>query len=156
MIYIILIILVIILIIFYNIMVKRYNKVKEAYSSMNVYLKKRYDLIPNLVECVKQYSVHESTLLENVLKIRNNNINMELVNNTIINFENYPSLKADKVFINLQKSLYDLEEQISAARRNYNACINHYNSFIQLFPINLVAFLFRFKKVDFYKFENNK
>ena len=105
-------------------MVKRYNKVKEAYSSMNVYLKKRYDLIPNLVECVKQYSVHESTLLENVLKIRNNNINMELVNNTIINFENYPSLKADKVFINLQKSLYDLEEQISAARRNYNACIN--------------------------------
>lgn len=155
MIYIILVILIIFVIILYNIIIKHYNKIKEAYSSLDVYLKKRYDLIPNLIECVKGYSSYESELLEKVLIIRNNNLNIDLVNNTILSFENYPLLKADKVFINLQKSLYDLEEQISAARRNYNSCVNYYNSFIQLFPINLIASLFKFKKVEFYKFDKD-
>jgi len=138
------------IVIVYNIMVKKYNKVKEGYSTLDVYLKKRYDLIPNLVNCVKEYSSYEAKVLNDVLMIRGNNYDKELVNNIIVGFENYPFLKADDVFINLQKNLNNIEEQISAARRNYNACVNDYNNFISFFPINLIALLFRYKKCDLY------
>lgn len=136
------------LIVVYNIVQKKFNKVKEAFSTVDVYLKKRYDLIPNLVNCVKGYSDFESKVLSDVLMSRNYSI--VNLNSAIAKFESYPNLKADTIFINLQKNLNDIEEKISAARRNYNACVNDYNNYISYFPINCIALVFGFKKEKLY------
>lgn len=150
MIYLVLCFILLIIIIIYNIMLKKYNKVKESYSTLDVYLKKRYDLVPNLVNCVKGYSNHEANILKDVLMIRGDSYSKDMIDNVIVSFENYPSLKVDSLFINLQRSLYDIEEQISAARRNYNACVNDYNNFISFFPVNFISLIFRYKKCRLY------
>lgn len=142
-----------IVIIIYNIILKKLNKVNESYATLDVYLKKRYDLVPNLINCVQGYSKYEARILSDFLSSRTENYSSEMVNDIIVNFENYPSLKADKLFLNLQHSLYDIEEQISAARRNYNACVNDYNNFICYFPINFFSYLFRFKKCKLYSID---
>lgn len=148
MIYFVIILVIIVFILVYNIIRKKCNKVRESFSTLDVYLKKRYDLIPNLVSCVRGYSIYEAETLEQVTRLRSYDCN--ILKDSIINFESYPKLKADGVFINLQKNLTDIEEQISAARRNYNACVNDYNTFISIVPINLFALLYGFKKYDLY------
>ncbi len=154
------IVLLIIFIVYYNIMRKKENEVMNAFSSLDVMFKRRNDLIPNLVNCVKGYVKHEKETLEELVKARNlfddNNIKYDrIINNDLQNIfllsENYPNLKASEEFINLQKSLYDMEEVISAGRRTYNAHVTSFNSFISYFPNLLFAKLFGFNKYELFK-----
>ncbi|MCR5186152.1 MAG: LemA family protein [Clostridia bacterium] len=150
----------------YNTFVEYLNKVKSSESGIDVYLNQRFDLIPNLVECVKGYTSHEKELLENITKQRtdysqnknlkeasklNNNLNKVMVV-----AENYPELKASEQFLNLQNNLVKMENQLQAARRIYNLDVERYNSTIQTVPNNLVAFLFGFKPKEFFQIEEYK
>jgi LemA protein len=141
-------------IILYNIIVRKRNEVDNAFGSIDVQLKKRYDLIPNLVNTVKQYVKHEKELLSEITQMRTRIIDKNLspdekvvldnqisssMGNIMVAVENYPDLKANENFINLQRTLNEAESQISAARRTYNAVITDYNNAIQSFPGNLIA-----------------
>ena len=138
----------------YNGLVRRRNEVENAFGGMDVQLKKRYDLIPNLIATVKQYANNEKSLLENITELRakatsgklSNDEKVALDNQISENFkgimvavENYPDLKASDNFINLQRTMNEVESQISAARRTYNAVITDYNNGIQTFPRNIIA-----------------
>jgi LemA protein len=139
--------------------VRRRNETDNAFGSIDAMLKKRYDLIPNLVETVKQYMVHESTVLKDVTKLRgsynndmSNDEKIELHNNisqklkeTMFLVENYPDLKASQNFLKLQAAWNELEEQISASRRYYNSAVTRYNNSVQTFPSNLIAMPLNFK-----------
>lgn len=147
----------------YNVLISEKNRVKQAYSGIDVYLTQRFDLIPNLVECVKGYMVHERETLEEITKRRQiylENKNMkdgEVLNNefnTVIALaENYPELKANEQFLNLQKNLSKMENQLQAARRIYNAEVNVYNNKVLMFPSNMVASLGGFKVEEFFQAE---
>lgn len=148
-------------IIIYNSLVGRRNEVENSFSGIDVQLKKRYDLIPNLVSTVKQYAAHEKGLLEKITMLRAQAIEAEgqhdtevQINNEItrslgalnIAVENYPDLKASKNFNDLQSTLNEVEGQISAARRAFNAAATDYNNGVQMFPSNIFAGLFGFKE----------
>lgn len=171
--YIYIIILVIILLlvyigITYNSLTKLKNLVNEAFSTMDVYLKKRWDLIPNLVETVKGYSKHEKDTLNSIIELRNasydnmnNNDKVNLNDKISVNItkimalaESYPELKASENFINLSKELSQVEDEIANSRKYYNGCVRKQNNKIEMFPSNIVASLFRFKKSIM--FEANK
>ena len=136
-----------------NQIIGKKNKIKEAFGSIDAYLKKRFDLIPNLVSVVNKYASHEKELLSDITKLRSkidtastasekidaSNQLSSLQSGLNVTLENYPDLKADGQYLNLQKNLTDTEEQISAARRSYNAAITTYNDKIQKFPANIVA-----------------
>lgn len=157
MIFFIIIILVLIILIYgfivYNSLIKLDNKVKEAFATMDVYLKKRWDLVPNLVETVKGYSKHEKDTLEQIVKIRNSvydNIsndnkiktNEALTNNIariMLLAESYPELKADEHFLELSKELTNVENEIAQARKYYNAVVRLFNNKVEMFPSNLIA-----------------
>ena len=124
------IIILIIISIYYNIMLKKENKIKNALAALDVMYKKRYDLIPNLVNVIKGYMIHENNLLNKVVKLRNNNSNDELDNNInelLVLLENYPILKSNENFLSLQDKLKIIEDEISAGRRTYNAHVVNYN-----------------------------
>jgi LemA protein len=154
----------------YNEFVKSKNKVEEAFSTMDVYLKKRYDLIPNLVETVKGYAKHESETLEKVIQARNSVIgaksedekikgNATLTSSLKSLFalaENYPDLKADSSFINLQQNLTKLEEDISQSRKYYNAVVKDYNIKIEAFPSNIVAKMLKYSKKPMYEIDETQ
>ncbi len=138
----------------YNGLIRRRNEVDNAFGGMDVQLKKRYDLIPNLVATVKQYATHEKELLTNVTEMRAKATSGKLSNDEkvaldnqistamkgiMVAVENYPDLKASHNFINLQRTLNEVESQISAARRTFNAVITMYNNGIQTFPQNMIA-----------------
>ena len=161
---------IIILIVFsmYNSLVKMRNKVRQAQSGIDVYLNQRFDLIPNLVECVKGYSKHEKEVFENIVKLRaeymknkktdlkqaenlNNNMNQ-----VIAVAENYPELKASEQYLSLQKSLSKIESQLQAARRIYNNEVTKYNTKICTVPSNIIAGLFGFKEADLFTIEEYK
>lgn len=162
---IILIILFVIMAIIYNTMLSKKNKMLKAYSSLDVMLKKRYDLIPNIVETVKGYKEYESSTLKKITGIRSKADDCKSVedmtevaseyNDFISDIdllcENYPDLKASDNFMHLQKVLNEVEEQISAARRTYNAHVENYNTYISFIPLNLLAMIFGFKKYDFFE-----
>ena len=129
------------------------NQVEEAWSTIDVQLKKRYDLIPNLVETVKGYAKHESGTLEAVIKARNIAISAKTTDEKI-NAENalsgtlkslfklkeaYPELKANQNFIDLQNQLRNIEDEIASARRYYNAVVREFNTRLEIFPSNIVA-----------------
>ncbi len=152
-----------------NLFIKWSNKVKEAFSTMDVYLKKRWDLIPNLVSVVKGYASHESETLESVVQLRNsyNDLNKEdkVKSNEELNeglqkimilVENYPELKADKQFQNLMSNLTNVEDEIANSRKYYNAVIRIYNNKIQVFPNNIIAKVLRFKKEDMFLISDNE
>lgn len=138
----------------YNSLIGKKNIVENAFASIDTILKKRYDLIPNLVAAVKQYMEHERSLLENVTALRakamsgsissdeainlNNEIN-RAVGGIMVAVENYPDLKANQNFLDLQRSLNEVEEQLSAARRAFNAAVTDFNNAIEMFPTNIVA-----------------
>ena len=144
----------------YNSLVKLKNKVEEAFSTMDVYLKKRWDLIPNIVSTVKGYAKHEAETLENVIKARNSNYqNMSeeekieanaSISKSIPNFsvlaEQYPDLKANQNFLDLSSQLKSVENDIANARKYYNAVVRQYNNKIEMFPSNIVANMFKYSK----------
>lgn len=144
----------------YNKLVRLRNSVREAFSTMDVYLKKRWDLIPNIVETVKGYAKHEKETLEGVIKLRNGaydnmsaeekiEANKELsrgITKIMALAENYPDLKANTNFQDLQGQLTRVEEDIANARKYYNAVVRKFNDKVQMFPSNLIAGLFRFKE----------
>jgi LemA protein len=149
----------------YNSLVKGRNKCEEAFSTIDVYLKKRFDLIPNLVSTVKGYASHEAKTLEKVVAARNLGITGQMENEKKISSalksifalsENYPNLKADTNFMELQKQLKSIEEDIAQARKYYNGCVREYNNRVTMFPSNIVAGIFRFKKMPMLQMENSE
>ncbi len=154
----------------YNSLVKLRNSVEEAFATMDVYLKKRWDLIPNIVASVKGYAKHEAETLQNVINARNARYqdlsvdekleaNKELSRGLAsINVvaEQYPQLKANENFMNLNNQLQRTEDDIANARKYYNAIVKSYNNKIQMFPSNIVASMFNFKRQSMYAIENNE
>ncbi len=154
----------------YNKCIKLLNYIKEAFSTMDVYMKKRWDLIPNLVETVKGYAQHEKNTLEEITSLRNlhyselsqeqkvdvnNRISLGL-SKLIAVAENYPDLKASQNFINLQESLSKIEEEIANSRKYYNGCVREFNTLIQMFPINLIALIFNFKEQKLFEIDESQ
>lgn len=137
----------------YNGLVRLRTMVEEAFSTMDVYLKKRYDLIPNLVSTVKGYASHESDTLENVVKARSmamgagtpeDRIKAEgelsqALGRLLAITEAYPDLKANQNFLSLQADLKNMEGEIASSRKYYNGCVKNYNIKIQSIPSNIVA-----------------
>ncbi len=136
-----------------NQIIAKKNQMVQAFGSIEIYLKKRFDLIPNLVATLNKYLAHEKDILLKVTELRSqiekaieprakieaSNELTKVMSGLNINVENYPNLKADTQFINLQFELSDMEDQISAARRAYNAAVTGYNDKIQMFPAGIVA-----------------
>ena len=157
-------ILLLFIIITYNSIIHLKKKVEQSSSTIEVYLKQRFDLIPNLVETVKEYAKYESETLENVTKMRKNyldntsnldegaKLNNEC-NKIVFLSEKYPELKANENFLNLQKSLSKMESQLQAARRIYNSDVTIYNTKIYSFPSNIVAKIFGFKEAKLFEIE---
>lgn len=159
------IILVIYTISVYNSIAKGEVKVDEGYSTIDVYLKKRYDLIPNLVSTVKGYTKHESETLTKIIEARNLAVNSKSVgdianaNKEISNIlpsifalaESYPNLKANDNFISLQNQLKAIEDDLSNARRYYNGCVREFNTSIITFPRVIIANIFGKKKREFFE-----
>lgn len=152
---------------FNNLIMRRY-RVREAWSDIDVQLKRRYDLIPNLVEAVKGYMVHERTVFENVTNARTKALGAQtkeekagaenMLSNTLKTLfavsENYPELKANVNFLELQRELSDTENKIQAARRFYNGNVMEYNTKIAVFPNNLIVGILGFGKEEFFGLEN--
>lgn len=142
----------------YNGFVKLRNMVEEAFATMDVYLKKRYDLIPNLVETVKGYAAHESGTLEKVIQARNiassaSTIEDKIKGETMLAgalkslfalAEAYPDLKANTNFLDLQGQLQRMEDEIANSRKYYNAIVKEFNIKIEMFPNNIIAGIFNF------------
>ena len=152
----------------YNGFITRKNQVNEAWSDIEVQLKRRYDMVPVLVETVKGYAKHESQTLEKVIQARNQAMAMpqqgnlkeiaekeNVLSGTLKSLfalsENYPELKANTNFLELQRDLRDTEDKLQAARRFYNGNVMEYNTKIELFPSNMVAALFHIEKRDFFE-----
>lgn len=164
---IILVVLILFVVSTYNGLVGARNKVRDQFSQIDVQLKKRFDLIPNLVETVKGYAKHESETFEKVIQARNGYMNAkdddskmkaskELstgISKIFALAENYPELKANTNFTELQKELKDVEEKISYARQFYNDSVLMYNNKIEMFPSNIVAGIFHFTKENFFEAE---
>lgn len=151
----------------YNILVRDRNRVREAWSDIEVQLKRRYDLIPNLVETVKGYMTHERQTFEKVTEARSRAMGAQTVKehgeaenmltgalkSLFAVAENYPDLKASQNFLELQRELRDTEDKIQAARRFYNGNVRDYNTQIQSVPVNVIANTFRFKQEGFFDLE---
>lgn len=149
----------------YNGFVRLRNKSEEAFSAMDVSLKKRYDLIPNFVETVKGYAKHEQDTLQAVINARNMAMNADSPEQKIANdnalsgtlkslfalTESYPDLKANQNFLSLQNQLSRIEEEIAGSRRYYNGVVNKYNTKTEMFPGNILASLFGFKRKPLYE-----
>jgi len=154
----------------YNSLVTLRVRVEEAWSDINVQLKRRLDLIPNLIETVKGYAKHESGVFTAVTEARANVMNAKGVKETAAaenQFEStlkslfavseaYPDLKANQNFVELQNELVDTEDKIQASRRFYNSGVRDLNTKIETFPANVVAAMFRFIKKDFFDVEESE
>ncbi|WP_435261638.1 LemA family protein [Tenacibaculum sp. nBUS_03] len=136
-----------------NNIISKKNRVKQAFGSIEIYLKKRFDLIPSLIATLNKYLAHEKEIMQKITELRSaskhcinsqeqievSNELSKIVSGLHIQVENYPDLKADIQFINIQFELSDIEDQISASRRAFNASVTTYNNNIQMFPANIVA-----------------
>ena len=161
----IIVILLIYILITYNSFINSRNLVKEAFSTMDIYLKKRWDLIPNLIEVVKGYSKYENETLTKITSLRSSSYDELTMNNKIdINeelskclsnifavSENYPELKANELYTNLSNNLISIEDEIANSRKYYNGTVRNFNNKIQMFPNNLLAKLFRFKEYKMFE-----
>jgi LemA protein len=154
----------------YNSLISLKNRAQEAWADIEVQLKRRYDLIPNLVNTVKGYATHESSAFENVTKARSmamgatgptpehaqaENMLSGALKSIFAISEAYPDLKANTNFLELQRELSDTENKIQAARRFYNANVRDLNTKIEVFPSNVIAGLFGFKKMEFFDLADN-
>jgi LemA protein len=151
----------------YNKLVRLRNTAQSAWADIDVQLKKRYDLVPNLVETVKGYTAHERDLLMRVTEARGAAMNAsgpaetakaenrfrETLKSLLAVAEAYPDLKANQTFLQLQAQLKDLEDGIESARRYYNAVVRDFNTAIEQFPSNLIASRFEFAPRDFFELE---
>lgn len=145
---------------FYNSLIGKKNQVTNAFSAIDVMLKKRFDLIPNLVEVVKQYTTYEQGTLTKIVELRSKAVSGNIsdaekaaidtqlsssMKGLMLNVENYPDLKANTNFINLQTTWTESEEQIAAARRTYNSSVTDYNNAIMMFPGSMFAGMLNFQ-----------
>lgn len=151
----------------FNRLVALVNRGKEAWADIDVQLKRRYDLIPNLVDTVKGYAAHEKSVFEEVTKARSEAMQAEgaqeqaeaenmlsgALKSLFAVSENYPDLKANENFMNLQNELTDTENKIQAARRFYNTVVQELNTAMEVFPTNLIVGMFNFEKRDFFELE---
>lgn len=163
----IIILAVAIVVVNYNSLVKLRQRTKNAWSQIDVQLQKRYDLIPNLMETVKAYAVHESTVFENIAKLRTTWVNAQTIDeknmadkqmgtalkSIMALAESYPELKANENFILLQTQLSDIESQVAFSRQFYNDTVTIYNTKIELFPSNIFAKIFGFQETTLYQIE---
>ncbi|MEA1925907.1 MAG: LemA family protein [Patescibacteria group bacterium] len=154
----------------YNGLIKLRNRVDEAWSDISVQLKRRHDLIPNLISTVKGYAKHERQLFEKVTEARTRamgaktpkeqaeteNMLSGALKSLFAVAENYPDLKANQNFLELQRELTDTEDKIQASRRFYNGNVRDFNTKIQVFPNNLVAGMLKFKEYEFFEIEENE
>lgn len=163
-------VLLLLVIFLFNGFVTRRNRTKEAWADIEVQLKRRYDLIPNLVSTVKGYATHESSAFENVTKARSaamgaggnladkagaENMLTGALKSVFAIAEAYPELKANQNFLALQGELSDTENKIQAARRFYNANVRDLNTAIESFPGNIIAKTFNFSKMEFFDLADN-
>lgn len=149
-------------IIAYNNLTRKRNNTENAFGSIDAMLKKRFDLIPNLVATVQQYAKHEENTFTRITELRSRNYDsltteekseFDRTFNTakrsfFLVAENYPQLRASENFMQLQKALNETEEQLAAARRTYNACVTDYNNAVTTVPSNIIANLFNFYKKE--------
>ncbi len=167
----IIILLLIIIIGMYNGLVRKRNGVEDTFGAIDAMLKQRYDLIPNLVATVKEYMKHEAGVLCDITELRtkaaSGNLNSDekvLLENQMakkmsgimVAVENYPDLKANQNFLQLQSSWNETEEQISAARRAFNATVTMYNNSVQTFPSNIIAEIFGFKRKNVFEINESE
>lgn len=163
----IVVILAILVVVLYNKLVNLRNLTDEAWSNIDVFLTKRHELIPQLVNTVKGYSEHEKTVLEKLTELRSEAIAAKtpgsqlvvedkitkLLGDIKVSLENYPNLKANENFLKLQQQLVDMETEIERARRYFNGCVRNLNTGVDTFPNNIIANLFGFKRKNFYEVE---
>ncbi len=149
----------------YNLLIKDRNHIQEAWSGIDVQLKRRHDLIPNLADAVKGYSLHEKKLFEDITEKRakstsTNTISEKaiaetdisgILKNLIVLAENYPDLKASKNFLEFQKQLVEVEDQLQYSRRYFNGTVRNYNIRVESFPGNIIAGIFNFKPKEFFE-----
>lgn len=154
----------------YNSLVRTRNQVREAWSDIDVQLKRRHNLIPNVVQTVKGYAAHERSTLDSVTAARSEAIQAKtpqehaqaenMLTNTLKTLfavsEQYPDLKANANFLELQRELADTENKIQASRRFYNSTVRDYNTSIESVPTNIVANLFKFEKAEFFELEEEE
>lgn len=158
----------------YNSLVTKRNKVKEAFASIDVQLKKRYDLIPNILTIANKFMEHERNLLENITALRAqalklssdlNNVGDKLkldgeisrqMGQLMVNMENYPQIKSDQTMIQAMQTYNEVEEHIAAARRFYNSAVLELNNATELFPSSIIASMFNFRPMPFFKVEDEK
>ena len=153
----------------YNKLVKGKEKVKNGWSQIDVHLRRRFDLIPNLVETVKGYATHEKETLENVTMWRSRVSSAQTTEEAIdanaglsgalgrllVTMEKYPELKANQNFLKLQAELTEIEDKIAFARQFYNDTVQKYNVQVKSFPSNIVASMFKFKEEKFFEVDNS-
>ena len=151
----------------YNRFIQRKNGVREAWSGIDVQLKRRHNLIPNVVETVKGYATHEQSTLNTLTELRagaaddrdvakvaaHESILSRALGNIFAVAENYPDLKANATFLDLQQKLSETEEQVQLARRYYNGTVRDWNIMVESFPSNLIASIFRFRLAEFFEIE---
>ncbi len=152
----------------YNSLIQLKNKVDEGWADIETQLKRRYDLIPNMVETVRGYAKHESKTLEAVTQARNMAMSAKTPEERIqaenaltgtlktlfAVAENYPDLKANQNFMDLQATLKEVEEKLQLSRRYYNATVRDFNTKVEIFPNNIVAGIFKFERRKFFEIEN--
>jgi LemA protein len=155
------------LIVSYNLLVRDRNLMQEAWSGIDVQLKRRHDLVPNIVELVEGYSSHERRLFEEVTRARaasmqahgvkdieaGENLLSQRLRTLFAVAENYPDLKADQTYLALQGQLVEVEDQIQMARRYYNGTVRNYDIRVESFPSNIAAGLFGFRRAEYFQIE---
>ena len=167
-------VILLIIIMMYNSLVSKRNKVKEAFASIDVQLKKRYDLIPNILTIANKFMEHERGLLENITALRAQALKLDSslgniegklkldgeiqrqMGQLMVNMENYPQIKADQTMMQSMQTYNEVEEHIAAARRFYNAAVLDLNNATELFPSSIIATIFNFKQMPFFKVEDEK
>ncbi len=164
-------IIILILVLMYNSLISKKNQVDNIFASVDTQLKKRFDLIPNLVSTAKQYMEHESSIFENITKLRTEAMKPNISDKEKINLdsqmssalgsimvavENYPDLKADKNILQLQNTLHEVEAQIAAARRAYNQAVTDYNNALEMFPSNFMAKWMNYTPKEVFEISENE
>ncbi|WP_263832449.1 LemA family protein [Sulfurospirillum oryzae] len=164
-------VILLIIVFMYNTLISKKNQVENIFAGLDAVLKKRYDLLPNLVASVKEYMVHERATLEKITELRSKALNGSLdsretialdkqlssmLSNLMVAVENYPTLKANENFLHLQGTLNELEEQISAARRAYNQSVTDYNNAIEMFPTNFMASAMKLVRKEVFSIPSNE
>ena len=154
------VVVILVVVFLYNSLIAKKNQVTNVFGTIDALLKKRYDLLPKLISTVKAYMEHEKSLLTEITEMRAKAVSgrlsddeqvdldnklSKMLGGIMVAVENYPDLKANQNFLQLQRAMNEIEEQISAARRAYNAAVTAYNNAVEMFPTNMAASMMRYK-----------